>query len=138
MTRSRFRKALSRLLEPLASAWKPYSSGAEFLRAVEIRLPQCVVLDLRMPRQRPTCSGWKQANARCRWSSSPATIRQRGRADALRQGAKAYLRKPVDDATLIDAIRRDPLEPVLRQLSWPVGCTVTIRCGALRATRAAT
>ena len=43
------RKALSRLLRAAGFSVETYSSGAEFLRAVEIRLPQCVVLDLRMP-----------------------------------------------------------------------------------------
>ncbi len=101
------RKALSRLLRAAGFGVETYASGADFLRAVQQRPPHCVVLDLRMPH----VSGFdvqralKQVNRRCRWSSSPVTIRPESRADALGQGAKAYLRKPVDDAMLIDAIQ---------------------------------
>ena len=74
---------------------------------MEIRLPQCVVLDLRMPH----VSGFdvqralKQANAQVPVVIITGDDSPESRADALRQGAKAYLRKPVDDATLIDAIQ---------------------------------
>jgi FixJ family two-component response regulator len=101
------RKALSRLLRAAGFSVETYASGAEFLRAVEIRLPQCVVLDLRMPH----VSGFdvqralKQANAQVPVVVITGDDSPESRADALRQGAKAYLRKPVDDATLIDAIQ---------------------------------
>ena len=101
------RKALSRLLRAAGFSVETYSSGAEFLRAVEIRLPQCVVLDLRMPH----VSGFdvqralKQANAQVPVVIITGDDSPESRADALRHGAKAYLRKPVDDATLIDAIQ---------------------------------
>jgi FixJ family two-component response regulator len=101
------RKALSRLLRAAGFNVETFSSGADFLRAVEIRSPQCVVLDLRMPH----VSGFdvqralKQANAQVPVVIITGDDSPESRADALRQGAKAYLRKPVDDATLIDAIQ---------------------------------
>ena len=101
------RKALSRLLRAAGFNVETFSSGAEFLRAVEIRPPQCAVLDLRMPH----VSGFdvqralKQANAQVPVVIITGDDSPESRADALRQGAKAYLRKPVDDATLIDAIQ---------------------------------
>jgi len=101
------RKALSRLLRAAGFSVETFSSGAEFLRAVEIRPPQCVVLDLRMPH----VSGFdvqralKQANANVPVVIITGDDSPESRADALRHGAKAYLRKPVDDATLIDAIQ---------------------------------
>ena len=101
------RKALSRLLRASGFSVETYSSGAEFLRAVEIRLPQCVVLDLRMPH----VSGFdvqralKQANAQVPVVIVTGDDAPESRADALALGAKAYLRKPVDDEMLIDAIQ---------------------------------
>ena len=101
------RKALGRLIRAAGFSVDTYASGAEFLSTVEQRPPHCVVLDLRMPH----ISGFdvqralKQANAQVpiviiSGDDSPET-----RAHALDLGARAYLRKPVDDAMLIDAIQ---------------------------------
>ena len=101
------RKALSRLIRAAGFCVETYSSGADFLRAVEQRAPSCVVLDLRMPH----VSGFDVQRALQQAASHVPVVIITGddspesRADALRQGAKAYLRKPVDDATLIDAIQ---------------------------------
>ena len=85
------RKALSRLLRAAGFSVETYSSGAEFLRAVEIRPPQCVVLDLRMPH----VSGFdvqralKQANAQVPVVIITGDDSPESRADALRQGLLA-------------------------------------------------
>ena len=101
------RKALSRLIRAAGFGVETYASGADFLRAVEQRPPHCVVLDLRMPH----ISGFdvlralKQADARVPVVIITGDDSPESRAEALGQGAKAYLRKPVDDAMLIDAIQ---------------------------------
>jgi FixJ family two-component response regulator len=101
------RKALSRLIRAAGFSVETYSSGADFLRTVEARPPHCVLLDLRMPQ----VSGFdvqralKQANAQVPVVIITGDDSAESRADALRQGAKAYLRKPVDDAMLLDAIQ---------------------------------
>src|SRR5215831_3928438 len=100
------RKAFSRLLRAAGFDADTYASGAEFLGAVEQRAPQCVVLDLRMPH----VSGFDVLRAlRQADVPVPAVIitgedSPDSRAQALAEGARAYLRKPVDDTTLLDAI----------------------------------
>jgi len=101
------RKALSRLIRAAGFGVETYASGADFLRAVEQRPPHCVVLDLRMPH----ISGFdvlralKQADARVPVVIITGDDSPESRAEALGQGARAYLRKPVDEAMLIDAIQ---------------------------------
>jgi len=101
------RKALSRLIRAAGFGVETFASGADFLRAVERRPPHCVVLDLRMPH----VSGFdvqralKQADARVPVVIITGDDSPESRSEALGQGAKAYLRKPVDEALLIDAIQ---------------------------------
>ncbi len=101
------RKALGRLIRAAGFGVQTYASGADFLCAVEQRLPQCVVLDLRMPHvggfdvQRAL----RQANAQVPVVIVTGDDAPESRAEALALGAKAYLRKPVDDEMLIDAIQ---------------------------------
>jgi len=101
------RKALSRLIRAAGFGVETFASGADFLRAVERRPPHCVVLDLRIPH----VSGFdvqralKQADARVPVVIITGDDSPESRAEALGQGAKAYLRKPVDEAMLIDAIQ---------------------------------
>jgi FixJ family two-component response regulator len=101
------RKALSRLIRAAGFGVETYASGADFLGAVEQRPPHCVVLDLRMPH----VSGFDVQRALRRANSQVPVVIVTGddapesRADALALGAKAYLRKPVDDEMLIDAIQ---------------------------------
>jgi FixJ family two-component response regulator len=102
------RKALGRLLRAAGFDVETFSAGAEFLRWVERHRPHCVVLDLRMPQ----VSGFDVQRALVQAGANlPVVIITgddfpEGRARALEHGAKAYLRKPVDEATLLDAIRR--------------------------------
>lgn len=100
------RKALSRLVRSAGFCVETYPSGADFLRSLQQRAPHCVVLDLRMPH----ISGFDVQNAlKLAHAQVPVIIitgddSAETRAHAIGQGAKAYLRKPVDDAMLLDAI----------------------------------
>jgi len=100
------RKALGRLISAAGFNAQTFSSGQEFLRSVQQQPPHCVVLDLRMPQM----SGFDvqaallQAGARLPVVAVTGDDSPDTRARAMRQGAIACLRKPVDDAMLMDAI----------------------------------
>ena len=101
------RRALGRLVRSAGFDVETFSSGIDFLRAVGQRRPSCVVLDLRMPH----VNGFDvQHTLKEMDSGLPVVIitgddSPESRSRALKQGAKAYLRKPVDDAMLVDAIQ---------------------------------
>jgi len=100
------RKALHRLLRSAGFAVETYPSGAEFLASVRDHEPACVVLDLHMPQ----VNGFDvQASLAHSGGRVPVVIvtghdTPEARARVMAQGAKGYLRKPVDDLALIAAI----------------------------------
>jgi FixJ family two-component response regulator len=83
-----------------------YPDGSEFLCSLRHRRPQCVVLDLHMP----SLNGFEvQERLAAVGSPLPVVIvtghdNDATRSRALAGGAAAYLRKPVDDQVLLDAI----------------------------------
>lgn len=100
------RKALQRLMRSAGFAVETFPSGAEFLESVRDHEPECVVLDLHMP----SVNGFEvQAHLARTGAHVPVVVitghdTPEARARAMSQGAKAYLRKPVDDLMLIEAI----------------------------------
>jgi FixJ family two-component response regulator len=83
-----------------------FPSGAELLESFSLRRPHCIVLDLHMP----VVNGFEVQN---RMAESglrvPVIIITGHDSDETRHRALdgmpvAYLRKPVDDQTLLDAI----------------------------------
>ena len=100
------RIALQRLMRSANLDVETFPSGDEFLESLKTHQPDCVVLDLHMP----CIDGFevqsRLADARIRLSvviitgHDSAETRER----ALAGGAAAYLRKPVDGQTLLDAI----------------------------------
>jgi FixJ family two-component response regulator len=107
------RKALGRLIRSAGYAVEMFGSGAEFMQSLKRTRPDCVVMDLRMP----VLSGFElQAALQRSGVTVPVVIitgddSPESRDRALRGGARAFLRKPVDDALLIEAIQnavRDP------------------------------
>ena len=99
-------KALQRLLRSAGFAVETYSSGSEFLEAIRTHTPDCVVLDLHMPE----VNGFEvQAQLALAGSRIPAVVitghdTPESRARAMRNGAAAYICKPVDDKALMEAI----------------------------------
>jgi FixJ family two-component response regulator len=84
-----------------------FASGSEFLASVSGNRPCCVVLDLHMP----GLSGF-DVQARLRDDADVLPVvtitghdTPESQQRALAGGAKAYLRKPVDDQVLLDAVR---------------------------------
>ena len=104
----RFRRALGRLIRAAGFQADAYGSGAEFLDAASRSLPDCVVLDLEMPGVNGFDVQDRMAEHELRVPVIVVTGYDTPEAEAraLKGGARAYLRKPVDEALLLNAIRR--------------------------------
>ena len=100
------RKALMRLMRSAGLSVETFGSGAEFLESIETRLPDCVVLDLRMPQM----DGFSvQAHLAQKYAALPVIIftghdLPNAHERAMAGGASAFLRKPVLDSILLGAI----------------------------------
>jgi FixJ family two-component response regulator len=100
------RKALGRLLTASHMDVETFASGQEFLDSLSSRRPDCVVLDLHMP----GLSGLDVQHELARGGAElPIVIvtaheDAERRAQCLAAGATAYLLKPLDERTLLDAI----------------------------------
>jgi FixJ family two-component response regulator len=101
------RRALGRLIRSAGFGVEMFGSGVDFMQSLQRNRPDCVVMDLRMP----VVDGFElQAALRRSGVVLPVVVitgddSPDSRERALRSGARAYLRKPVDDALLIEAIR---------------------------------
>jgi FixJ family two-component response regulator len=100
------RKALKRLLRAAGLEAGAYASGLEFLEGAALHPPACLVLDLHMPGmsgqqllQRMKELGMTLPVVVITAHDTPET-----HARCLAAGAAAYLRKPLDDRTLLSAI----------------------------------
>ena len=100
------RIALRRLLRSANFSVEMFSSGAEFLESLKEHQPDCVVLDLHMPQVGGFDVQARLAEAGIRLPTVVITGHDtdEARERALAGGAAAYLRKPVDDQALLDAI----------------------------------
>ncbi len=100
------RKALMRLMRSVGLSVETFASGPEFLKSLDTRLPDCVVLDLHMPQM----NGFNvQAHLARKYAALPIIIitghdLPNARERAMAGGASAFLRKPVLDRTLFGAI----------------------------------
>ncbi len=100
------RKALMRLMRSVGLSVETFASGPEFLKSLDTRLPDCVVLDLHMPHM----NGFSvQAHLAQKYAALPVIIftghdLPQARERAMAGGASAFLRKPVLDRTLFGAI----------------------------------
>ena len=102
------RKALKRLLRAANLDADAFASGREFLDSLAAQLPDCIVLDLHMPgmngldiQQQLARGGRQMPIVVITGHDEPLA-----RAQCLSAGAAAYLRKPIDDEALLDAIHR--------------------------------
>jgi FixJ family two-component response regulator len=101
------RTALSRLLN--ASDFKPhaYPSAGEFLQSLADMQPECLILDLQMPEM----NGFELHCELLRAGVKIPTIvitanHDLDRRERFRAAGAEYLLKPLDQATLISAIKR--------------------------------
>jgi FixJ family two-component response regulator len=100
------RKALKRLMRAANLEAEVFASGADFLDSLARRRPDCVILDLHMPGmsglhvlQRLQQSGLQLPAIVITAYDEPET-----RNHCLAAGASAYLRKPLEDRLLLDAV----------------------------------
>lgn len=100
------RKALARLLAASGFRVATSATGEEFLNSLQSKLPHCVILDLHLP----GLSGL-QVQQRITQEKVPLPcILLTGKDEpglesrAIRAGAAAYLRKPVDEELLLATI----------------------------------
>jgi FixJ family two-component response regulator len=99
-------RALARLVRSAGLDAVVFSSGEDFLAALATMNPDCVVLDLHMP----GLSGFEVQARILRSRFRPPVIAVTGhdspeaRTRVLSAGASAYLRKPIDKETLLQAI----------------------------------
>jgi FixJ family two-component response regulator len=100
------RKALKRLFRSAGMEVDTFPSGVEFFESLAIRQPDCVVLDLHMP----VMSGFEVlAQLAESGMNLPVVVITGHDSDETRRLALAslpvaYLRKPVNDQELLDAI----------------------------------
>ena len=99
-------KALQRLLRSAGIDAVAFSSGEEFLEWLRTHSADCVVLDLHMPRvtgfdvlARMAASGVNVPVIIVTGHDSPEAYDR-----AMAAGATTYLRKPVNDEALLDAV----------------------------------
>jgi FixJ family two-component response regulator len=100
------RKALKRLLRAAGLEAESYATGQEFLEQAATREPDCVVLDLHMP----VMSGSQVLAQIRKMPRRPPVVVitahdvPEKRDECLAAGACAYLRKPLEDRLLLNAI----------------------------------
>jgi len=100
------RNALRRLFRCADHDAKSYESGREFLNDLEHQVPDCLVLDLHMPEM----SGIElQKHLLAHGFDLPCVMitghDEEGSKEAcLAAGASRYLRKPIDETTLLQAV----------------------------------
>jgi FixJ family two-component response regulator len=102
------RRALERLAQSAGFEARGFATGTEFLEADRAEGPACVVLDLRLP----DMHGLEVQRRLARTDPGLPVVVVTGygddltRREALASGATAFLSKPFDDQTLLDAVRR--------------------------------
>jgi two-component system, LuxR family, response regulator FixJ len=101
------RKAVVRLFEIAGFPARGFASGVEFLEAVQAEPLDCVLLDLSMP---GLSGGDVQRELTRRGSPVPVVIitgqgEPAVREECLRDGAVAYLYKPLDARVLLDTLK---------------------------------
>ncbi|MGA9856137.1 MAG: response regulator [Gammaproteobacteria bacterium] len=101
------RNALSRLLRSAHVEVRAYGSADEFLEDIRNIPNGCILMDLTMP-QMNGCQVMKtleDKGIRLPVIALSASDVDESRRDAKQRGAVMFLRKPVDDRALLDAIK---------------------------------
>src|SRR5262245_12124817 len=103
-----FRRSIERLVRSAGFTVAAYGSAEEFLERADLDRTACAILDMKLP-------GMSGLELQQRLIAMPAPIpivfvtahdEATVQANALRAGAVAFLRKPFDNSTLLDALNR--------------------------------
>jgi FixJ family two-component response regulator len=100
------RNAVVRLLQAAGHSARGYPSGQEFLDNLRFDRPDCLVLDLQMPglSGADVQRALNQAGVHFPVIIMTANASPGAREECLREGAVAYLSKPLDERTLLSAL----------------------------------
>ena len=100
------RRALERLIRSARLDAETFPTGDEFLETLPDHKPDCLVLDIHMPKVDGfQVQAWlAKANVRIPVIVITGHDTPESQARAMKGGAVAYLRKPVDADALLDAI----------------------------------
>ncbi len=100
------RKAVVRLLQSAGHTAQGFASGSEFLQCWPGDKPDCLMLDLQMPGLSGTevQRALNRAGAHLPVIVMTANDAPGAREECMREGAVAYLNKPVDVLVLLDAV----------------------------------
>jgi FixJ family two-component response regulator len=106
------RRALARMLSASQFDVDVFASGREFLEALQVRRPDCVVLDYQMPGLNGQDVQRQLTSAQIRLPVIVVTAHDRPalREQCLAEGAVAYLAKPLRRERLVSAIH-DAMRP---------------------------
>jgi FixJ family two-component response regulator len=106
------RRALARMLSASQFDVDVFASGREFLEALQLRRPDCVVLDYQMPGLNGQDVQRQLTSAQIRLPIIVVTAHDRPalREQCLAEGAVAYLAKPLRRERLVSAIH-DAMRP---------------------------
>jgi FixJ family two-component response regulator len=101
------RKAVVRLLCAAGHTARGFASGAEFLQSWQIDRPDCVLLDLQMPglSGSDVQQALHRAGAHLPVVIITANDRPGAREECIREGAVAYLHKPLNEGVLLNALK---------------------------------
>ena len=103
-----FRRSLERLVRSAGFSVAAFGSAEDFLASADLDRAACAILDMRLP-------GMNGLELQQRLITRPTSMsivfvsaheEAAVRAMALRAGAIAFLRKPFDNSTLLDALNR--------------------------------
>jgi FixJ family two-component response regulator len=100
------RKAVVHLLQVVGHSARSYASGQEFLENWSFDRPDCLLLDLHMPglSGADVQRALNRAGAHFPVIIMTANESHSAREECLREGAIAYLRKPLDSRMLLNAL----------------------------------
>ena len=102
------REALEGLMRSVGITVKTFSSAEEFLKSEHVRDTSCLIVDLRMPGmsgldlQRRLMAGRQSVPVIFITAHGSDSV---ARAEALRNGAHAFLDKPLSEEALLNAVR---------------------------------
>jgi FixJ family two-component response regulator len=102
------RESLQGLLRSLGLAVKVFATAEEFISSEHLHATVCLILDVRMPgKSGPDLQRWLAANHhQMRIVFITAHEDEKTREQCLRDGAVAYLAKPVGAKTLRDVVHK--------------------------------
>src|SRR5688572_10407509 len=106
-----FRRSIERLVRSAGFSVASFGSAEDFLSSADWNRTACAILDVKLPGMNGL-----DLQHRIRASSAPMLVvfvsahdADITRARAIRAGAIAFLRKPFDNSTLLEALSRVPI-----------------------------